>query len=245
MNDMATHIEEDAAYIESVSDSRRKFIANMTHELKTPLTSILGFADVLRIKSDMSDEERRNYADIIYTEANRLRMLSSRLMELITIDEVEMHMTDVDIADLIMREVKMYLPICEEANISLTTDLESAVVLADETLFATMIVNLIDNARKASASGKEIHVCCKKKAHHVLIQVKDHGIGIPKEQISHVTEAFYMVDKARTRKAGGAGIGLALCKAIVSAHHGELLIESNIGEGTTVTVSVPFSENGD
>jgi signal transduction histidine kinase len=242
MNDMASHIEEDTAYIESISDGRRTFIANMTHELKTPLTSILGFADVLRIKSDLSDEERRNYADIIYAEANRLRTLSSRLMELITVDEIELHLTTVDLADLLMREVEMYRPICEKTNISLVTELEPAVIQADETLFATMIVNLIDNARKASAPGKEIYICSQKRTHHVLIQVKDHGIGIPKEQIPHVTEAFYMVDKARTRKAGGAGIGLALCKAIVSAHHGELSIESEPGEGTTVTVSVPLSE---
>lgn len=114
MNRMAAHIETDTAYIEGISDNRRKFIANMTHELKTPLTSILGFADVLRVKPDISEDERRNYADIIFAEANRLKMLSSRLMELITINEVELHMTAVDISKLIMREVKMYRPICEE-----------------------------------------------------------------------------------------------------------------------------------
>ena len=167
-------------------------------------------------------------------------MLSSRLMELITIDEIELHMMPVNIADLIMWEVKTYRPICEEADILLVADVEAAVIQADETLLATMIVNLIDNARKASEIGKEIFVCCRKKAHRLLIQVKDYGIGIPKEQLAYVTEAFYMVDKARTRKAGGAGIGLALCKAIVAAHQGELSIESRLGEGTTVTVSLPL-----
>lgn len=242
MNHMAARIEANTAYIESISDSRRKFIANMTHELKTPLTSILGFADVLRIKPDISNEERRSYADIIFAEADRLRTLSSRLMELITVSETQLHMTPVDVAVLLMREVKMYRPICEEADISLTTDLEPALIMADETLFATMIVNLIDNARKASASGKEITVGCRKKAHHVLIQIKDCGIGIPEEQLAYVTEAFYMVDKARTRKAGGAGIGLALCKAIASAHNGELSIQSKLHAGTTVTVSIPLYE---
>ena len=245
MNKMAAHIETDTAYIESISENRRKFIANMTHELKTPLTSILGFADVLRVKPDISEDERRNYADIIFAEANRLKMLSSRLMELITINEVELHMTTVDISELIMREVKMYRPICEEAGVTLTTDLEPVAIQADDTLFSTMIVNLIDNARKASDSGKEILVCCKKTAHHVLIQVIDHGIGIPQEQLAYVTDAFYMVDKARTRKAGGAGIGLALCKAIATAHHGELNIESNLNEGTTVSVSVPLYERSE
>lgn len=245
MNKMAAHIETDTAYIESISDNRRKFIANMTHELKTPLTSILGFADVLRVKPDVSEDERRNYADIIFAEANRLKMLSSRLMELITINEVELHMSTVDVAKLLMREAEMYRPICEEAGVTLATDLETAVIQADEILLSTMIVNLIDNARKASASGKEILVCCKRSAHHVLIQVIDSGIGIPQEQLAYVTDAFYMVDKARTRKAGGAGIGLALCKAIATAHHGELNIESNLNEGTTVSVSVPLYERSE
>lgn len=245
MNKMAAHIETDTAYIESISDNRRKFIANMTHELKTPLTSILGFADVLRVKPDVSEDERRNYADIIFAEANRLKMLSSRLMELITINEVELHMSTVDVAKLLMREAEMYQPICEEAGVTLATDLETAVIQADEILLSTMIVNLIDNARKASASGKEILVRCKRSAHHVLIQVIDSGIGIPQEQLAYVTDAFYMVDKARTRKAGGAGIGLALCKAIATAHHGELNIESNLNEGTTVSVSVPLHERSE
>lgn len=244
MNDMAAHIETDTAYIESISDSRRKFIANMTHELKTPLTSILGFADVLRIKPDISDEERRNYADIIFAEANRLRMLSSRLMELVTINEVELQMVPVNVADLLAQTAKSYQPICEEAKVSLTLELEPAIIQADETLFATLVVNLIDNARKASETGKEIQVCCKKRHNHVLIQVKDQGSGIPKEQICHVTEAFYMVDKSRTRKAGGAGIGLALCKAIATAHQGGLFIESEYTKGTTITVSVPLSKEG-
>ena len=244
MNDIAFHIEADTAFMENISESRRMFIANMTHELKTPLTSILGFADVLRIKPDISDEERRNYADIIFAEANRLRMLSSRLMELVTINEVELQMVPVNVADLLAQTAKSYQPICEEAKVSLTLELEPAIIQADETLFATLVVNLIDNARKASETGKEIQVCCKKRHNHVLIQVKDQGSGIPKEQICHVTEAFYMVDKSRTRKAGGAGIGLALCKAIATAHQGGLFIESEYTKGTTITVSVPLSKEG-
>lgn len=140
MNDMAAHIQENTAYIESISDSRRKFIANMTHELKTPLTSILGFADVLRIKPEITEEERRGYADIIFTEADRLRTLSSRLMELIAVNETELHTAPVDVALLLMREAEMYRPVCEEAGVSLETELEPALIQADETLFATMMV---------------------------------------------------------------------------------------------------------
>ena len=244
MNEMAAHIEADTDYIEKISENRRKFIADMTHELKTPLTSILGFADVLRIKPDISDEERRDYADIIFTEAERLKLLSSRLMELITISETKLQMVPVDIAGLLAREAEMYRPVSGKAGVLLTLDLEPAVILAEETLLATLFVNLIDNARKASAPGKTIHISSRREDARALIQVADQGIGIPKEQIAYVTEAFYMVDKARTRKAGGAGIGLALCKAIAAAHHGELTVESKVNAGTTVTVSIPLYESG-
>jgi len=157
-------------------------------------------------------------------------------MELVTINEVELQMVPVNVADLLAQTAKSYQPICEEAKVSLTLELEPAIIQADETLFATLVVNLIDNARKASETGKEIQVCCKKRHNHVLIQVKDQGSGIPKEQICHVTEAFYMVDKARSRKAGGSGLGLALCDRIAGLHGARLEIESILGEGTAVSV---------
>ena len=134
----------------------------------------------------------------------------------------------------------MYQPICEGVPLSLSLDLEPAIVQADESLFTTLIVNLLDNARKASEPGKEIAIRCKKRDGYAYIQITDQGMGIPEDQLSHVTEAFYMVDKSRTRKAGGAGLGLALCKAIVTAHHGELTIESKLHEGTMVTISLPL-----
>ena len=239
MNDMAAHIEKDTAYITGIADSRRTFIANMTHELKTPLTSILGFADVLRMKSDISEEEKKEYAEIIFTEASRLRTLSSRLMELLTIEETQIYMSSVMVNELIEQEMKMYEPICRDAEIHLVLDLEPVMIKADETLLATLIVNLIDNARKASKPGQKILVSCKHKSEQVMIQVKDEGIGIPSEQLAYVTEAFYMVDKARTRKEGGAGIGLALCKAIATAHHGTLEMESEPEKGTTVSIFIP------
>lgn len=245
MNDMASHIEKDTAYITGIAENRRTFIANMTHELKTPLTSILGFADVLRIRPDISEKEMKEYANIIFTEANRLRQLSSRLMELLTVEETELFMSPVNVGTLIEQEVKMYAPLCKDAGIQLVLEVESAVVLADETLLATLFVNVMDNARKASKAGQEICVSCKANEKQVRIQVRDEGIGIPDEQLAYVTEAFYMVDKARTRKEGGAGIGLALCKAIATAHHGTLEVESRLGKGTTITISLPCYEEAE
>lgn len=245
MNEMAAHIEEDSAFIENISENRRMFIANMTHELKTPLTSILGFADVLRIRPDVSQEQVREYADIIFAEARRLKLLSARLMELLTVEETELQLLPTELAELIEREARGLQPLCTQAGLSLLPETEPVTVRADEALLATLILNLLDNARKASKPGGKIVIRCERRDRLAYIQVEDQGIGIPREQIARVTEAFYMVDKSRTRKAGGAGIGLALCKAIAAAHHGELHIESKLHEGTRVTVTLPVYEGGD
>lgn len=245
MNKMAAKIDQDTSYIEKISESRKQFIDSMTHELKTPLTSILGFADILRTKPDITDDERREYADVILTEAKRLRALSTRLMELITANGANLSKGQVDLEKLIDNRATAYQPICEENQISLRLALEHVVLMADEALLSTLILNLIDNARKASSAGDEIFISCKRDKDRAMIRVIDHGTGIPKEDLPYVTDAFYMVDKARTRKAGGAGIGLSLCQAIVNAHKGQFFIESELGRGTTVTVLFPIFEERD
>ena len=110
---------------------------------------------------------------------------------------------------------------------------------ADEALLMSLLLNLLDNALKASEPGQQIEIIIKKAQTEAVIQVQDQGIGIPRDQLEHVTEAFYMVDKARSRKSGGSGIGLSLCKAIAQAHHGTLEIESRQSGGTRVTLRLP------
>ena len=173
MNEMAAEIEASIRRVEELARGREIFIANMAHELKTPLTSILGFADIMTIKSDMEEAERREYAAVIAAEAKRLKLLSSRLMELITIRETELALHPV-----------------REGN--------------------------------------------------AVLAVRDYGAGIPEAELERVTEAFYMVDKARSRSEGGSGIGLALCRTIVEAHHGSLHIESREGRGTRVCAVLPL-----
>lgn len=242
MNTMSAEIEANIHHIEQISISRETFIANMTHELKTPLTSILGFADILTIKSNITEEERREYAAIIAAEAKRLRVLSSKLMELISLQETELTLLPVDLQELIGRTVDTFLPVCTERRCQIQADVPAVKINADRALFTSLILNLLDNALKASSPGQSITICGEEKDGTVILQVRDCGIGIPQEQLAHVTEAFFMVDKARSRSAGGAGIGLSLCKAIVEAHHGTFAIESRENCGTTVWITVPISE---
>lgn len=242
LNEMARRIEEHVGQTSRLAESRRVFIANMTHELKTPLTSILGFADILKIKGSVSDEERREYAAIIGAEAGRLRGLSSKLMELITLEENALELRPVDLGRLLVKVVESFRPACEERNLRISHKVESVAVDMDEELFTSLLYNILDNACKASAKGQTIRLEARKKGRDAVIQIRDQGMGIPKDQLEFVTEAFYMVDKSRSRKAGGAGIGLALCKTIAEAHHGELVIESEAGRGTCVTLTFPVSE---
>lgn len=241
MNKMAERIEEHVGETTRLAESRSVFIANMTHELKTPLTSILGFANILKIKSSVSDEQRMEYAAIIEAEAKRLRGLSSKLMELITLREEELQLHSTQLAPVLERVTEHFASICGERNLEIRCGIQQMKVDMDEELFTSLLYNLLDNACKASKSGQTIELKSWMEGNKAMIQVRDHGIGIPKEQVDYVTEAFYMVDKSRSRKAGGAGIGLALCKEIVRAHHGEMNIESEPGCGTSVTLNFPAS----
>lgn len=244
MNRMSAGIEARVKQIEEISSSRKTFIANMTHELKTPLTSILGFADLLKIRSDMTEEERRDYASIIAAEAKRLRLLSSKLMELISLEECALELKPVCGNDLVRRAVESFTPICEQYGCTVQTKLQPLVICADESLFTSLILNLLDNALKASSPGQSIEVCLNRTGRKTVLSIEDHGTGIPGEHLAHVTEAFYMVDKSRSRSKGGAGIGLSLCRAITQAHHGTFEIDSRENYGTTVRLTFPEISDG-
>lgn len=240
MDAMAAEIEAGIRRTRELVRERETFIANMAHELKTPLTSILGFADIMMIKSEMDEAERREYASVIAAEAKRLKILSSRLMELISIQEAELVLRPVNLGKLTRRALKVFSPVCAKRQCPVRSRLQDLWVEADEALLTSLVLNLLDNASKASGPGQEIEVTLEEGESGVLLAVRDHGTGIPEAEIERVTEAFYMVDKARSRSEGGSGVGLALCRAIVEAHHGTLRIESREGQGTGVFVLLPL-----
>lgn len=239
MNIMAEAIEKNVEELEAVAEDRRIFIANLAHEMKTPLTSIIGFADILRIKRVVNDEERQEYAGIIIEETKRLRVLSGKLMELITVGSTNVDMREVNIKDLI-KDIELSLtPTLKNKKLNFNVKIEEDVwVLMDKELFKSLVYNLIDNAIKASTEGQTISLIGARETEHVLIKVVDEGIGIPKEEISNILKPFYMVDKARTRKSGGAGLGLALCVEIARLHNGTINIESEVGKGTCVCIDI-------
>lgn len=246
INQMAEAIEANLRQVEGLAESRKQFIDNLAHEMKTPLTSILGFADILRIKRTVSDEQRQEYAGIIVEETKRLQALSGKLMELITAGNMALDREEVNAAELLADTARAMTPLLERRGLTLRQAAEEGITLwIDRPLFASLLYNLVDNASKASQEGQEIAMTCRQAEEGVRLSVSDRGMGMSKEDVEKVTEPFYMVDKSRSRKAGGAGRGLALCVEIAHRHGAELHIDSQPGEGTTVTILFPPEEEGE
>lgn len=242
MNIMADSIQSNAARLEKIAEDRQTFIANLAHEMKTPLTSILGFADLLRIKKNVSDKERVEYAGTIVEETKRLRSLSGKLMELIALGGTETEKKPVSIPGMIKDTETSLLPLLQKNSVSLSCQCEDITISADEELFKSLIYNIIENAVKASAIGQEINIRAGMSDGNAVIAITDHGIGMSKEDAKKVFEPFYMVDKSRSRKAGGAGLGLALCVKIAELHNAVLTLDSTLGEGTTVYIIISGEE---
>ena len=240
MNTMAGAVEKNMAALQDVAESRKQFIANLAHEMKTPLTSILGFADILRISRRISESQRREYAGIIVEEASRLRALSGKLMELITMGNTALTLSQVQVRDM-LGEIGLAMgPSMQAGEIDFVVLPCDATLSCDVTLVKSMLFNILDNAVKASEKGGRIILHAGKTETGVRFSVRDYGMGMPPEVLAKAMEPFYMADKSRSRKAGGAGLGLALCREVARVHGGELRIRSEPGQGTLVEADLPF-----
>ncbi|MDR3137183.1 MAG: HAMP domain-containing histidine kinase [Coriobacteriales bacterium] len=239
LNIMAESIERNVTQLEGLAESRRVFIGNLAHEMKTPLTSILGFADILRIKRGVSDAQRQEFASVIVSETRHLQGLSSKLMQLLTISNFRPSLQDIELEEYIAQLKLALTPLFERSGLRFATQVDSPRLVADPELLASLLNNLLDNAIKASPPGTTITLRATRDtaSDGCVLTVTDQGAGIPPEQIPLLTEPFYMLDKARTRRHGGAGLGLALCAEIVRAHNATLQIESAVDAGASVSVS--------
>lgn len=242
MNALAQGVQERVAQLEQVAEERRVFVANLAHEMKTPLTSIMGYADLLYLPRQVSEEQRVEYSGIILEEAKRLRSLSAKLMELLTVGSVNLTYAPTDLNQVVQEVAVSLEPLLEQTGLELIYDAPSITLDMDVELFKSLLYNLLDNARKASPAGGIISFTAQLEAGQVLLRIQDWGQGIPPEELEYICQPFYMVDKSRSRKAGGAGLGLALCQAIVTAHGGTMVFDSQLGEGTQVTLTFPLTQ---
>ena len=238
-NRMADKMEEQMEELETVSERRRQLLGSLTHELKTPMTSIIGYSDTL-LHVKISEEQQKKALEHINSECRRLERLSGKMMTLIGLyDEDRIHKEPYPVDRLVREVADLERYHMQDSQMELLASSESWECEMDVDLMESLLVNLLDNAIKASKPGSVIELHGEKGC----IWVRDFGKGIPEEEIPRITEAFYMVDKSRSRKAGGIGMGLALCQKIAEIHRANLVIESVVGQGTKI--SVVFQEETD
>ena len=214
-------------------ERQNQFIGNFTHELKTPMTSIIGYADLIR-SGRLEGEDMQDAANYIFSEGKRLERLSIKMLDLVVAGKDNTELSLLSPALFIENIVNHSRPLCEESGISIETTLEEGKCRLEPDYFSSLVINLIENARRAMAEGGQIHISLSMTSEGCILVVSDNGCGIPEDKLMHIKEAFYRVDKARSRSFGGAGLGLTLCDAIAKMHNGNLEIESREGEGTSV-----------
>lgn len=233
-NTMSTVVAESLQTIKEECDRRDTFVADFSHEIKTPVTAIVGYADMLSTY-ELSEKERTDAAYAIYKEGKRLEQLSMQLLSLIVTSKESPALVCVSLENIekSVRDTMAFS--AQKYRVTLAVDLGKEYVLASEPMLLSLFYNLIDNAFKASPEESSVEVYAFDLGEEVKITVADKGHGIGKEHIEHITEPFYREDRSRSRKRGGAGIGLSLCKEICRVHGTKLFVESEEKKGTTVS----------
>lgn len=236
-NSMASELEDKIAELRESAESRERFVSAFAHELKTPLTSIIGYSDLLRGKTP-PPERVRSCADYIYSEGKRLETLSMRLLELMVVKRQKLALQELDPYELLEEIRVAATPQAELDGIELIWDVEHGSAVMEPGLMASVFINLLDNARKAIDGEGKIRVEGRQTSAGYVVSIRDSGRGMSSEELVHVKEAFYMADKSRSRRQGGAGLGLAICDEILTLHGFGISFESEPGRGTQVTVSM-------
>lgn len=234
---MAGQVEQNILDLKESVERQERFVSSFTHELKTPMTAVLGYADLLR-SQDLTEEERRDAANYIFSEGKRLERLSLKLLDIYVADQGEVVLSEQNPGRIVRDMVEHLEPGYREQGIVLTCRCGKGRCLLEPDLFRSLLVNLLDNARKALSDGGEVVVSVETTDEGCTLCVEDNGPGIPAESLERLTEAFYRVDKSRSRRQGGAGLGLTLCAKIAELHKGSLYFESQEGRGTKVTAEL-------
>ncbi len=233
-------LEKAAEESKKAESIRKEFVANVSHELKTPLTSISGFIETLQQGAAEDPEIRTRFIDIIAIETSRLKRL---IEDLLVLSDIENRKESADarefnVKEAIVKTVQALEPIAESKDVELITDLDQqAAMFGSPDRFRQMMVNLIENAVKYSDAGGKVWIQAKTEDNQIQVSVRDEGIGIAEEHLDRLFERFYRVDKSRAAKAGGTGLGLSIVKHIAALFNAELKVESKVGEGTIFYVT--------
>lgn len=237
---------QDKTSLHKLVELGRDFVANASHELKTPITIIRGFAETLHDHPELSREVGREITGKIVSNCQRMDTLVKNLLTLAAIDEglPRSRLQECDIVDLAEEARQTILAVHPHAEISIETKgAEPFHLMVDSDLFLQAILNLLDNAVKYSKKPAHVTIIIQKKPKEFVLQVRDKGIGIPAEELDRIFERFYAVDKSHSRSLGGSGLGLSIVERIVEKHQGKIDVESQPGEGTTFTITLPITND--
>lgn len=230
----------DITQLKTLEQMRKDFVANVSHELKTPITSIKGFTETLLDGAKEDSNTLEMFLDIILKESNRIQVLVSELLELSKIEQANhFKMVKVNLPQKVFNSVEVVHPLAEKKNIKFNLQLEKNLfVLAEPSKLKQVIINLLSNAINYSPENAEITVKVYLKSGECIVEIIDQGIGIAPEETTRIFERFYRVDKARSRDSGGTGLGLAIVKHIIEVFNGEIDVESELGKGSTFRIKL-------
>ena len=236
-DNMTDRLQENILRMESEMQRQEAFMGAFAHELKTPMTAIIVYADLLR-QDGLPEDTKLTAADYIYSEGQRLEKLSFKLLDLLLLEKDEVVFKEVNLSAFLEDVEKALSPVLEKKNVKLVCRGVRGKVKLEPDLVKSLLYNLVDNAGKAMDGEGAIAVRGTLIPGGCEILVADNGRGMEEAELSRITEAFYRVDKSRSRQQGGAGLGLALCRRIVELHGGHIHFDSTPGSGTRVTVTL-------
>jgi two-component system, OmpR family, phosphate regulon sensor histidine kinase PhoR len=230
--------------LEKLERMRKEFVANVSHELKTPITLIKGFVETLLEGDSTTEDEKKHFLSIINNHANRLSSIVTDLLDLSRIEQAKdygMQYRKTNIGDLVNDLIQSCEPLSKEKNISVHSiiQINTTPIQTSAALLKQAVSNLLMNAIKYSGNNTEILIRVEQNPTHTIIKVVDEGPGIEPEHLSKIFQRFYRVDKARSRDKGGTGLGLSIVKHIAQAHGGEVKVESTVGKGSTFSMIIP------
>ncbi len=240
-NEMGAEIDAQLSRLQKESLIKQQLVDDLAHEMRTPLTAIYGYAEYLQ-KAPYTEEELYDALEYIMSESKRLTRMGQELLTLAIYREDEGNTELISTEELCKDISNMLETTLQEKRLKFVRKVKSVCFEGDRDMLISLLRNLIENAARASESGSHIWLNMSKFKEFVKIQVKDEGIGMEEHELERITDAFYRVDKARSRSNGGAGIGLNLCDLIVKKHAGTMHFESKPQEGTTVTVLLPLKK---
>lgn len=237
---------QDVSAFRRLERMRSEFVANVSHELKTPIAAVKGFSETLLAGAVKDEETAMSFLQIIYDESERLNRLIGDILELSKIESrrAALILTPVELNEFIRHTIQILDVSAEQKNISVIfNDNEELYIEGDEDRLRQIFVNLLSNAINYTPEGGQVTISVEEKPDYVAISFSDTGVGIPEKDLPRIFERFYRVDKARSRNSGGTGLGLSIVKHLVDSHKGNISVTSVVGKGSTFVIELPYIHN--